>query len=269
MRRAFLVLLSPCALLGLNKEPWLTDLWEFNFRPSYTYSTYPSVQGAVQKHQKTSHDNFLTFDLGVCPLDSMAIDVDIGFADTPIQKMGYRSSAVQLRYQFLDDIVGDFVTITTGAIFRGVSRHGLKDPSCPYHSDVNGSLNLSVGKEWSKNQYWISRVFGYLDGGMANHGSGWIQYLVSAQANINNCHRFGIFNEGYFGFGSKETLNIDHFHGYGSIHHQSLDVGARYSYVFPIWGHLTFAYTRRVYAKLFPQDANFFTVSYTLPFSFF
>ncbi len=267
MYRALLLL--PCFLFSLDKEPWFTDLWEFNFRSAYTYSYYPSVEGAIQKNQKTSRDNFLTFDLGVCPADTLSVDVDLEFADTPIQKMGYRSSAFQVRYQFLDDIVGDFATITTGASFRGVSRHGLKDPSCPYHSDVNGALNLAIGKEWASNNFWQFRAFGYGSGGLANNGSGWIDYLVSIQANINNCHRFSIFNVGYFGFGSKETLNIDHFHGYGAIHHQSLDVGVKYSYVFPIWGHLSVMYTRRVYAKLFPQDANFFTLSYTLPFSFF
>jgi hypothetical protein len=147
-------------------------------------------------------------------------------------------------------------------------RHSLKDPSCPYHSDINGELNLAVGKEWTSDNYWGFRTFGYGAGGLANHGSGWLLYLVSIQTNIQNRHRFSIFNEGYFGFGRKETLNIDRFHGYGSIHHQSLDVGAKYSYVFPVWGHLTFMYTRRVYAKLFPERANFFTVSYTLPFLF-
>jgi hypothetical protein len=267
MRRALLLL--PSLLFGLDREPWFTNMWEFNFRPKYTYSYYPSVQGAIQKHQTTSHDNFLTFDLGVCPLDSLSVDVDLEFADTPIQKMGYRSSAVQARYQWLDDIVGDFATITTGAIFRGVSRHGLKDPSCPYHSDVNGALNFSIGKEWDKDQYWTVRMFGYGAGGIANHGSCFAHYLVSIQTNTHNHHRFGLFNEGYFGFGHKESLNIDRFHGYASIHHQSLDVGIRYSYVFPIWGHFTLMYTRRVYAKLFPQDVNFFTMSYTLPFSFF
>ncbi len=264
-----LVLFFPLVVFGLDREPWLTDQWEFNFRPTYTYSYYPSVEGALQHHQKTSHDNFLTFDLGVCPTPSLSCDIDLEFADTPIQKMGYRSLAFQVRYQFLDDIVGDFATITTGAYVRGVSRHSLKDPSCPYHSDINGALNLSLGKEWGNGQYWQMRAFGYVDGGMANHGSGWTRYLISFQTNTHNRHRFGIFNEGYFGFGNQESLNIDHFHGYGSIHHQSLDVGARYSYVFRIWGHFTLMYTRRVYAKLFPQDANFFTLSYTLPFSFF
>ena len=37
----------------------------------------------------------------------------------------------------------------------------------------------------------------------------------------------------------------------------------------PFWGRITLAYTRRLYAHSFPENVNFFTIGYMLPFSLF
>ena len=113
------------------------------------------------------------------------------------------------------------------------------------------------------------RTFGFLGAGMANRGLPWIRFFASFEANQDEKNRFEFFAQGYFGFGDQDVVHINNFNGYASIHHQSIDLGAKYSYLLGIWGHVSLGYTRRIYAHLFPESVNYFVVSYTLPFSFF
>jgi len=262
-----LVLIAPLA--ALEVEPWLGNVWEFRFTPAYTYSRFHKVQNGEPQLHDPYNVHLLALGMGVAPTETSGFDADAEFVDTTKQAMGYRSCAFQYRSEWMDDIVGDWATLTTGISLRGVSRHSLKDISCPYASDLNVELNGALGKEWNRGSVWSVRMFGWGALGKANHGSPWIRFLFSIEGQQEFCHRFGLYLLGYFGFGAKEFVPVNHFHGYATIHHQSVDVGVRYAYVFNIWGNLAVSYARRVYAHAFPESVNAFTVSYTLPFCFF
>lgn len=265
------LLVLPISLCALEVEPWFRQEWEFNFDSSFTYSRYRDVQGAHPQLQSASNDHVLAFDLGVPTSPTWAFDIDIEFADTPRQKMGLRSSAFQLRYQWLDDIPGDPVTFVTGANIRGVSGHSLKDVSSPYASYANYELSFTLGKEWypELDPHWMLRAYLNAVAGIANHGAPWTNFLAVLEGHPGAAHRLGVFGASSIGYGHKTHIDIDHFHGYASIRHRSIDVGATYAYAFEDWGTLRFAYTRRVLARLFPENVNFFMVSYSLPFTFF
>jgi hypothetical protein len=264
-----LLLLLPISLFALEIEPWFCNVWEFNLTSSYTYSRYRHVHNGHPQLKSASNDHVLAFDLSVPPSPNWEIDADIEFAETPRQSMGFRSSAFQARYLWLDDVMGDPVSLTTGASIRGVSSHSLRDVSCPYHSHANFELNTSIGREWDRGFDWRVRLYGFAALGMANQGSPWARAFTTFEGNLQGAHRFGIFAEGYFGFGHRTQVPVNHFNGYASIRHQSLDAGVHYTYVFEIWGRLIFAYTRRLYAHSFPENVNFFTIQYMLPFSLF
>lgn len=263
------LLLLPISLSALQVQPWFHEIYEFTFTPSYTYSRYRDVQNGHPQLKSASNDHLIAFDLGISPMQKWDVDADLEFADTPRQSLGFRSSALQLRYQWLDDIAGDPVSVTTGISGRGVGGHSLKDVSCPYHSYANFELNSAVGKEWDTGPFWFLRTFGFAAVGMANHGFPWMRALIDLEGNLHHTHRLGLFAEGYFGFGDKTRVHVDHFRGYSSLRHQSIDVGLKYTYAFQIWGRLSLAYTRRVFARSFPENVNFFTICYQLPFSLF
>lgn len=257
------------SLFGLAREPWFCTIWEFALTPTYTYSRYPNVQHGIPHFENPSNDQLLSFDLDVSPSPSWQIAAEVEFADTPRQAMGLRSIAFQARYLWLDDILGDPVSLTTGAVIRGVSQHSLKDVSCPYHSDINFEINTAIGREWDHGFEWKVRVFGGLSLGMANRGLPWMTGFAMLEGQIHEANRVGLFLDATTGFGGQEDVFANHFDGYASIGHRNLDIGIKYTYVFDIWGHLSFACTRRIYARSFPEQVNFFTVSYLLPFSLF
>lgn len=53
---------------------------------------------------------------------------------------------------------------------------------------------------------------------------------------------------------------MDHFKGYGSIQHNSVNLGFRYTHLLEYFGSLSFEYKGRVYARNFPVYANIFLV---------
>ncbi len=269
MRMRKLFLLLPLSLFGLEIEPWFCDTWEFTFTPSYTYGRFHTVQNGHPQLNKPFNENLLTFDLEVSPSPNWDLDADVEFADTTVQSMGLRSGALQARYLWLDDVMGDAVSLTTGISARGVSSRSLKDISSPYHFHTNFEVNTSIGREWAQEFDWHVRLYGFGALGMANSGYPWVRGSVMFEGNVHDSHRFGIFAESYVGFGNQEQVHTNRFNGYADIRHRNIDAGLKYTYAFEIWGQLSFAYTRRLYARSFPENVNFFTISYMLPFSLF
>jgi hypothetical protein len=264
-----LFLITPLSLFALDQVPWFCTLWEFTLTPKYTYSRYPRVQNGVPPQQHPSNDHLLAFDLAVSPSPDWQVDGEIEFADTPIQSMGFRSGAFQAKYRWLDDLIGDPVSLTTGAVIRGVSSHSLRDVSCPYHSHFNMEVNAVVGREWDHGFDWRVRIFSGGALGMGNRGYPWASGFGVVEGQIRSKHRLGFSIGASFGMGPHRKVDVDHFNGYAFIHHQNVDVGVRYTYVIPIWGHLSLSYARRVFARSFPEKVNFLTVEYRLPFSLF
>ncbi len=266
---ALLLLLSPALAYGFQEKPWLGEVWCCEFNADFTYSRYHEVEGAVKQLRSPSNDKVETFDLSLIPSSCLDVQFELEFADTLRESFGLRSSAIQGRYLWMNDVAGDPFSWTTGLSVRKATRRSLKDVSTPYHSEVNIELNSAFGKEWCQQAFWTTHLWGLVGVGIANHGSPWLRALAVYEKNWNDRHRLGFFSEGFFGFGKKEHVDINHFDGWGKFHHQSVDVGVLYRYHTDTWGEVTVAYTRRVFAHVFPQNVNFITIAYNLPFSFF
>jgi hypothetical protein len=264
-----LLTLLPLSLIGFAPDPWFYNVWEFNFTPSYTYSRYRDVQNGHPQLKSVSNDHLLAFDLTLSPQPQWEFAGEVEFADTPRQSMGLRSLALQGRFLWQNDVAGDPVSLTTGLSVREVAGHSLKDVSCPYHFHTNIEANASIGREWSEGFHWQTRLFALGAVGMANRGFPWTRAFIAFEKQWVCAHRLSLFTEGYFGFGPQNRVHTNRFNGYSRIRHQSIDLGASYTYIFEIWGRITAAYTRRLFARSFPERVNFFTVAYTLPFSLF
>lgn len=182
---------------------------------------------------------------------------------------GAERVGLQVRYLYLDGVAGDPISLALGLKLFYVPTRNLRDVSSPYHSQGNIELGASVGKEIEHISNWAWRFYGFLGLGVANRGFPWIQPKLSAEYHFKNSHKVRLFTEGYFGFGYKHRVNIDHFDGYAKVFHQSIDIGINYTYTFAIWGHLGIEYFYRPYALSFPSNLNAVKIEYTFPFSVF
>ena len=104
---------------------------------------------------------------------------------------------------------------------------------------------------------------------MAVHGYPWARFYGNFEGKFLEAQIAGVFTEGYFGLGGKNQVNVNLFHGWGSVQHDSIDVGVFYRYTFGLWGRLSVIYSSRVFAHNYPQYEQKATLSYQIPFSFF
>jgi len=268
MKWKFLPFFLPLSLFALEMQPWFGDVYEFHLLSGYSYSRYTKVDSAIDQLTSASNDHLLFFDLEFSFSPQWSIDFDLEFTDTPRQSFSYRSSAVQARYLWLDDIIGDVISLATGFSIRNTSSRSLKDVSCPYEGNFDFEANLSFGKEFDTFQFWRYRFWGYGAIGLANRGSPWFRGIASFETNYRDLHKFGAFIIGNHGYGRKDTVNIANFYGYARIREKYLDLAFRYGYRVGVWGTLRLEYKRRVLAKRCPENVNTFMISFLLPFSF-
>ena len=260
--------LLPFSAWPLHHCPWLGNLMEFEFDAAYTYSRFTHVQNASPQLKHPSNNQFLDFALGFTPLETLDVQLEMEFAHTPRQAWGYQSTIAQVRQLWLDDVMGDPISLVFGVSVREVSSRSLKDVSCPYHARVNYEGNLAIGKEWSEDWYWQMRTYAYGAFGVGNKGSPWITSILAVEGNYEDRHQGKLFAEGYFGLGGRNHVDPHHFHGWGKYHHQSIDIGIRYRYLTQIWGNFSISYAYRVWAHTYPEHVNTILLRYELPFSF-
>jgi len=266
---AGLFLLVPVLASALEEKPWLGTVYEFTLDTGYSYNRFTRVEGATFQPHHPFNDHLLFFDLGFTIADSFDLQVEGEFVNTPVQSFSWRSFATQGRYRLLDDITGDFASVVLGLNLRFVSERSLRDVSAPYASRLDLELFGSIGKEWSKEGKWTSRSFVYTALGQGTNGLPWVRADIVYEHNWADRQRIDIFGLSNWGFGGKHRVDLEEFNGWGRYHHQAIDLGIGYSYVFDYWGKLRFSYAHRIYAKVFPEHVNFFMLSYHLPFSLF
>jgi hypothetical protein len=264
---AFLILTSSC--LALETKPWFGDQYEFEFQSAFTYYRFHEVEGASVQLKNPSNTRVFLLDFGWTPSSQFDLQMEGEFAKNDHINWALRSTALQGRYQLLDDIAGDPVSFALGANMRGAPHHFLKDVGTPYASEFNLEVTASIGKEWSQEGMWTMRTYGFAAVGIANHGYPWTRELLVWQYNFQNTHRLSLFAEGDFGFGNKQHVDVKHFNGWAKFQHQSIDLGIAYGYKISFYGILSAAYMHRIFAHNFPEHVNFFTLSYCIPFSLF
>ncbi|MCF7852870.1 MAG: hypothetical protein K9M07_06485 [Simkaniaceae bacterium] len=270
-KKAFLIaLLLTLRAFSFENQPWFPFPYEFHFIPSYFISYFSSVQGGYNPYSYNSWNQVIAANLEFNTMSQFDTQIEVECFNTSKTNMTLLSSGIQGRYLLFDDIQGDPVSLAVGLNFRYVPDHALTDPFCPYHNIVNFEAVGSVGKEFDHLQYWVYRLYALAALGQANQGAPWIKGSASVELNGRyNRNQCAILVDSYFGFGSRREVNINQFHGYGSIWHQSVDVSAIYRRNFQVWGTLSFELGYRVYAENYPRNQIGFLIKYNLPFSFF
>lgn len=268
MKRLLFLLFAPFFLLAVEMQPWFGDVYQFHFLGSYAYSRFDSFQNGRPQLTDVFQSHLVYLGLDFSPSPVWSIDGDMQLSDTSSHSFYFRSIAVQARYLWLDDIIGDPVSLVTGGSIRATTSIGLKDISCPSHGNVDFELNFALGKEFEAANCWLFRTWFYGAVGHANRGAPWVRGILALETNIDDRHKWAFFAEGINGYGRHVHVNLDRFYGYGRIREKAIDLGIRYGYRLEVWGTIRLEYVRRVLAKSAPKDVNTFIVSYLLPFSF-
>lgn len=268
MRHFLWSLLLPLSAMALEVQPWFGDVYEFHFLGSYAYSRFRKVENAIPPLGRLFQAHVAYLGLDFSPTPTWSIDGDIQFADTTAQSFNFRTIALQARYLWTDDIIGDPVSFATGANIRTTASHALRDVSCPSHANVDFEVNFSLGKEFDASESWRWRTWAFGAVGHGNRGSPWVRAIIALETNIEDQHKWALYAEGINGYGRHTHIDPNNFFGYAKIREKAIDLGIRYGCSLGVWGTLRFEYIRRVLAKSCPENVNTFEVSYLLPFCF-
>lgn len=256
--------LLPVLCFATDFEPWYGDSVALDVKNSYFYQSFNHVDG----HRCTRYrarDSFDTLSAEV-NYDVYAAELEVTFADTKHRSFGFDNVRLTGRYQLMNDILADPYSIVAGLTLTQCCKLSLHDVSSFHHGLFESELHIAAGKETECEEFWVTRYWGVLGIGLADRGSAWVRLNAVWERNWWNHHQFRAYINTLWGFGGN-SLNVHHFHGYGPIGHQSIDIGVRYDYLIDCFDTIfSLAYERRLYARNFPECTNVIMARLTYQF---
>lgn len=259
MRRLFYLLaasLIPWQAHSTEYQPWFPQSLQIQSRSTYVHQNYNEVNGLFGDLDETSKDDFYTqgFELAYDRYDG---ELEITVSATARHTLGPDNIKLNFRYLILDDVIDDPISLAVGLTASQVFRLALEDVSSFHHGLFEGEFYISLGKECAPKADWVSRWWVVSGIGLGDHGSPWLHEEIAYERRFECFQTVRLFATGLFGLGGERLNLFDHFDGYGPIHHQSIDLGMRYSIAVPIFdATLSLEFARRVYAKNFPTGVN-------------
>jgi len=259
----FLILVS--YLYAEDVAPWFPK--DLEIRPTIddTVYVYKKVRGKDRSFSKKAINHSFSLSLASA-YDAWAAEFRAGIART--KQHGWIGDAFSgmLRYQWLSDTVGDAVSFVTGLRLGYAPRLATRDFSLFHHGKVFGGVHISVGKEWAYRSFWLHRLWGMVEYGVASRGAPWVSSECFFEKNGWDEYNLGLGFRFLYGLGSHGISSFSHFKGYGGIQHQTIDA------IFRFWRkcdcdvEVDLEFGVRVHARNAPDDAFMFRFALAYPF---
>lgn len=261
-------LFLPFLSYATEYQPWFGKNLLIEFRTAYTYRYYPHLDIDGSEFSYHSNDNFLDIGASISPLPEWSVEAEIIGAEDRQRSAGLDNVRLTIRYLLMDDVAAlNPISLAVGVTASRATRIALNDLSSFHHGRSEYEFHVAAGKEFPCCGFWNYRIWGLFGYGVTAHGDPWMHSIVDIEKNYWDCHQIGLFSHGLFGTGHHE-LDPFFFTGYGPIQHRSVDIGARYAFLWNCVGTLTLEYSYRVWARNFPAQAQTFLVKVMIPFGF-
>lgn len=249
---------------ALEQRPWYGNAFEFEFRPSLTYSRYSKVDTASGTVDSASDDVFATAALGAVVFQRWHLEGEVRFAHTAASDLAVAHLAAAVRYLWLDDVIGDCASLTTGVTV--LVPYGRPDLSLQYHGNAGVEGHVAVGSEVACGPSWSWRWWALGAVGIADEGDPWVRGRVALEKNFCDCSQFEVFAVALAGLGDDDLDLTVPFVGYNALAHHSADVGIAYTWCWDCGGDVSASYHYRVYAQNAPEGVHAATLSLSIPF---
>lgn len=236
-------------------KPWYGPVLEIDTQADILMQAFDHVDSHGSSGNRPEFDTFIDLSAAVTVWEGIAAELEVIAAETRHQSFGMDAIRLTGRYLWLDDVTGDPVSLSTGITLSTVFEACRRNIATFDHGSIECEGHIAVGKETSSMQFWTSRWWGVFGIGLADVGSPWLRANVAWEHNWWNNHQVKLFADSIWGLGGN-NLNQKHFHGYGSIAYQAVDIGARYLYRFCNGLALSAGYAFRVYGRNCPQCVN-------------
>lgn len=250
---------------AVNYQPWLGNVYEFEWQNDLIYQNFSKVASNSQLKKYSSNDFFLSSRLSNSK-DNYSLEGGFTLARTRKQMWDVDHLILTGKYVWWDDVAGDPLTLTTGLTLSECFVPALRDLSSFHHGRGEAELFISLGAETEQNgTLWLAKRWGVASIGISERGSPWLRGQLVYEFRLCTYHELGFQLLTLWGLG-RERLRPHDFHGYGSIRHQSADVGVKYTYLIPFIGKFSLEYYYRPYARNFPAQAHQAVLSFLCTF---
>lgn len=247
-------------------KPWFGRVFEIEARASCLMQQFSSLDASPHKIKRDEFDAFYRLSAAAAVWETIAAEIELGALSTKHREFGMEAFRLTGRYRLMNDIVGDPVSLTTGVTLSTIFEPARRNLATFDHGGIAAEAHVAVGKEMSCEEFWTSRLWGVGAIGIADVGSPWLRADLHWERSWWERHQLELFALSIWGLGGDNLHCQHHFHGYGSIHYQAVDMGIGYKYRFCNDAQLTFAYAYRVHAKNGPRRVNFFLIEFMYPF---
>lgn len=258
------------ALSALDYEPWFSPLWEIETDVVYFFSHGQKVQSPKGdfSHLFNNHEFFSSLGTTITP--SWNVAAEIGFVKIMDEKFLFEFIDLRARKLWLDDIDGDFITLTTNLSLLFTQKNILEQYEFPFHGYANAELQLGIGKEFlfTHSLCWNWRLHSLLGIGIAERGCPWFHGVLGLDKTLSSQTTMRLIGEYLQGFGNNDLIPYEPFPGYGLIAHRSLSITAIYSYELGVFGNLNFIGFLTLYSKNFPIHILGAGLCLEIPFGF-
>lgn len=254
-------------LFATDLNPWYGRDLEIETNAIFRYQRYYVIKTPSRNLRYHSNDQFYTVNAGLSAFDFRA-ELEATLANTRKQNPAFDNARLTVRYKVWNDILGDFLTLTPGITLTQACKHSVHDLSSFHHGKLEAEFHLAFGREFSCAEFWYRRFWGVVGIGTADVGSPWLRGDFNWEENWCDQQQLRLFILTLWGLGGNNIHCRHSFKGYGPIHHQSIDLGVGYSYLFEFGAKVSLDVTHRVYAYNFPSQANQFVLSVFYPFGF-
>lgn len=252
---------------GTVTEPWHPErAVELQARADVLFQAFDVVESSGGDFSYRSRDIFLDIS-ALGSLEGFGAEIEAVLSNTKAHTIYPDCFKLTGRYQFLNDSAGDLFSLMAGITVIAPTTEGLDDIGSFHHGHFEAEAHLAIGSESVCRDQWRSRVWALAAiGCAADAGSPWVRANFNYEMHWRDDAVLRGFVNTLWGLGGN-AIYRHRFHGYGSIAHRSVDIGAALRYTAECDLTVSFGYAYRVYAHDFPKNANLFTVDFLYPFS--
>ncbi len=252
MKRIWILLLCS-SLHAMNYQPWFNPLLEFQSTSEYEYQYSKTLQSPLGNSEKACNENYVSTNLQVSPWPYWDAQFELDLAGTTSVTFNFAAFQALGRYQWLDDTVGDVMSLTTGVHLLVPRALLLANDSFYYVGHVNVDFNVGVGKAFYCGQSdWRSRVWLYAGYGVASQGSPWFDTYLEWDQRICERWVYSLTSRFIYGTGSNNINPNLPFPGYASLNFQAINLFMTLSYSLPACGTFSLFGTYNVHARNSP-----------------
>jgi hypothetical protein len=261
-----LFMLVVTSLAATELRPWHGRLYDIDIRGKAALQQFQWIDTHCGKVQRPECDGFYTVSVLGVPEEMVTIEAELSALDSRHRLFGLQAFRLTGRYFWLNDIVDDPVSLATGITVSQIFHAARRNIATFDHGGIACEGHIAIGKEYSCEQFWVSRWWGVLGLGIADVGYPWLRANLAWERNWWERHQVKVFMESIWGFGSHDLVLHPRFSGYGNIQYQAIDAGVRYGFRLDNDALLSLAYAYRVYGRNCPRNVNLLQFEICYPY---